>query len=679
MSGIIGRIKRARVTVTGFVISMTVAVCCVFLYMAGPGFLSTIELKSFDMRFIVRGERDPGDRVVIVAVDEKSLKDLGRWQQWSRSIMADLLDRLAGDGAKVVAFDFIYSEPEKGITVDQAAALAPLVADSPEVESFVRGSISGDHALAWALSSSGPKTVLPFVPDVPVGLHPQHIKPAGSAPEYVEDAAYRVATGDEEAFPYLKATSMVSPIDSLGTAASSLGHIYAFLDRDGVMRWEDLAVGYDDMYYPALGLVAAREYLDIKPDEMVLDYGTGVKLGGIEIPTDQHGRMLIDYCGPENTFKYYSLSDVVNGNFSKGAFKDKVVLVGATALGLYDLRVTPFSANMPGVEKHANVVENILDGKFLIWREEYRLIDIAAILLIGLALGLVLPRMGATWGATVAFGFMFAGWAACYYALTVYGVWLNMVYPTLTVILIYVAVTSFVFLAEEKKARDIKRMFSSYVTPKVVEELAKNPELAKLGGERKMITVMFSDVRGFTTFSESREPEEVVHRLNEYMGVMTDIIFKWDGTVDKFVGDEIMAFWGAPLPQEDQAERAVLCSIDMVRSLRKMQEKWRSEGTAILDMGIGINTGDMVVGNMGAEGKKMDYTIIGDNVNLGARVETLTRNYEAHIIIAENTHKRIMERMKPGYQPLSDNDFKELDSVRVKGKERPVTIFKVNV
>jgi adenylate cyclase len=234
-----------------------------------------------------------------------------------------------------------------------------------------------------------------------------------------------------------------------------------------------------------------------------------------------------------------------------------------------------------------------------------------------------------------------------------------------------------VFLAEERKARSIKRIFSSYVTPKVVEQLARNPEQARLGGERKEITVLFSDVRGFTTFSESRQPEEVVARLNEYMGEMTEIIFKWDGTVDKFVGDEIMAFWGAPLPQDDQAERAVLCSIEMVKRLRQLQEDWARKGEAVLDMGIGINTGEMVVGNMGAEGRKMDYTVIGDSVNLGARVEALTRNYDAHVIVTEYTYKKITGRLRPGYQPVSKSVFRELDSVRVKGKEHPVTIFKV--
>lgn len=668
----------SKVTVRGFLISMAVAFGCVLLYMLGPAFLSTIEMKSLDLRFLMRGSRDPGNQVVIVAVDEKSIKALGRWQQWSRSTFADLLKKLDAAGARVVAFDLIYSEAEKGLTSQQADELSEVVAGYPELERFVAGSVSGDEVLRGALKGRE-KTLLPLVPDVPVGTFPREMAPAAAPPEFVEDAAYRLMKGDVSEYPYIEASELGYPIRALGEAATSMGHIYAYLDHDGSMRWEAMAVGYDGAYYPPLGLAAAREYLGLKPDDMVLDFGNCIRLGDITIPTDEHGRMLINYCGPEHTFSYYSLSDVLDGNFDENTFKDKVVLVGATALGLYDLRVTPFSANMPGVEKHANVIENVLGRNFMVWRESTKLADMLVMLGIGIVLGLVLPRMGSSYGAAVALSFMLAGWAACYVAFSWYGLWLDMTYPTMAVLLIYVSVTSYSFLAEENKSRDIKRIFSSYVTPKVVDQLTKNPELAKLGGERKEITVMFSDVRGFTTFSESRSPEEVVARLNEYMGAMTDIIFKWDGTVDKFVGDEIMAFWGAPLPQDDQAERAVLCSIEMVKSLRKMQERWASEGKAILDMGIGINTGDMVVGNMGAEGKKMDYTIIGDSVNLGARVETLTRNYEAHIIITEYTYKKIMDRARPGYQPLTSQDFKELDSVRVKGKERPVTIFKVNV
>jgi adenylate cyclase len=203
------------------------------------------------------------------------------------------------------------------------------------------------------------------------------------------------------------------------------------------------------------------------------------------------------------------------------------------------------------------------------------------------------------------------------------------------------------------------------VSKRIVDELIRDPSKAKLGGDRKEISVLFSDIRGFTSFSEKHQPEEVVTQLNEYLGAMTNIVFEYDGTLDKFVGDAVMAFWGAPLDQADHAERACRCALAMIGNLQELQKKWESEGKYVIDIGIGINTGDMIVGNMGAEGKKMDFTVIGDNVNLGARLEGLTRKYNNHIIISEFTYSKVKDIVK----------VNELGSVTVKGKEQPVVIY----
>jgi adenylate cyclase len=236
-------------------------------------------------------------------------------------------------------------------------------------------------------------------------------------------------------------------------------------------------------------------------------------------------------------------------------------------------------------------------------------------------------------------------------------------------------VTAYRYATEERYAKRIRSMFSSYVTEKIVNELIKNPNLAKLGGERREITVLFSDVRGFTTFSEKHSPEEVVKILNEYLGEMSHIIFKWDGTLDKFVGDEIVAFWGAPVPQDDHAELAIKCTLDMVRRLQELQQKWESEGRVPLYAGFGINTGEVIVGNIGAEGKKMDYTVIGDNVNLGARVEGLTRKYNTDFIITGSTLDKIRGLIAEG--KLWRLKVRGLDMVVVKGKAEPVAIYEI--
>jgi len=263
-----------------------------------------------------------------------------------------------------------------------------------------------------------------------------------------------------------------------------------------------------------------------------------------------------------------------------------------------------------------------------------------------------------------------------YYLFAWKGIWINVAYPVITVLLIFAYGIVYSHAVEERYAKRIRAMFSSYVTERVVNELIKNPGMAKLGGERKELTILFSDVRGFTSFSETHPPEEVVPILNEYLGAMTDIIFKWEGTLDKFMGDAILAFWGAPMKQEDHAERAIKCSLEMLKKLRELQEKWQAEGKPVLDVGTGINTGEVLVGNIGAEGRKMDYTVIGDHVHLASRIEALTRKYNVHILITEFTMNKIREAIDAGR--IWRMEATGLEKVIVKGKEKAVGIFEVS-
>jgi adenylate cyclase len=446
------------------------------------------------------------------------------------------------------------------------------------------------------------------------------------------------------------------------TYAKTLAHINMNPDIDGTLRWEMLAIEYQDDYYAPIGLQAARLYRDVPLEKMTLDFSGAVQVGDTVIPTDEFGRMLINYRGPNKTFPMYPISDLLDRTLPAGAFKDKIVLIGATAIGIYDLRVTPFSTNMAGIEKHASVVDNILKGDFL--RRTLGL-DIPLIFVFTLILGILIPRLGAKAGAAL-FLLVFAGYSLfVYYLFASKGIWFSYIYPASALFFGYTSQTAYRFFTEERRARDIRKMFSSYVSKRIVDELIRDPSKAKLGGDRKEITVLFSDIRGFTNFSEKHQPEEVVSLLNEYLGAMTQIVFEHDGTLDKFVGDAIMALWGAPVGQPDHAERACRCAVDMITKLKELQNKWTAEGKYAIDIGIGINTGDMVVGNMGAEGKKMDYTVIGDNVNLGARLESLTRKYNNHIIISEYTYGKVKDMVK----------VNELGSETVKGKEQPVVIY----
>jgi adenylate cyclase len=252
---------------------------------------------------------------------------------------------------------------------------------------------------------------------------------------------------------------------------------------------------------------------------------------------------------------------------------------------------------------------------------------------------------------------------------------MNFVYPFGNMVLISILFGTYQYFVEERRAKNLRSMFSSYVSPKVVNELINNPEMARLGGYRQEVTILFSDIAGFTSYSESREPEQVVTMLNEYFEIMTDIIFHWDGTLDKFVGDEIMAFWGAPLDQPDHAERALRCALDMSDQLDCLRERREAQGMEAVDIGIGLNTGEVLIGNIGAAGKKMDFTAIGDHVNLGARVEALTRQYKTRILITEFTEKKIKPLVDKG--AFGHIELNETDTVKVKGKDRPVKVYSV--
>ena len=615
----------------GIIIAVIVAVVLSLLHWLNVPFFEILEDKTLDVQFNIRGAVQPGPETVIATIDEKSINRLGRFP-WPRSTWGRVVERLTEEGAKVIVFDVFFTETEN---------------------------VESDDLFQRAMMQSD-RVILPMVFD----FSQEGYKESGFVDTKLDimvSSAFPVTTPGNRSTPF-RAKMVLPTLYRFSAVAKAMAHINMIPDRDGSLRWEMLAIDYQGDYYPPIGLQAARLYRDVPADKMVLDLTGRVQVGDTAIPLDEHGRMLINYRGPNNTFPMYSISDILDRSLPAGTFRNKIVLIGATAIGIYDLRVTPFSTNMAGIEKHASVVDNILKGDFLRKSADF---DIPLILIFTLALGILIPRLGAKAGA-VLFVALFSGYAGLvYYLFAVKGIWFGLVYPASALFFGYTIQTAYRFFMEERRARDIRKMFSSYVSKRIVDELIRDPSKAKLGGDRKEITVLFSDIRGFTSFSEKHQPEEVVSLLNEYLGAMTNIVFEYEGTLDKFVGDAVMALWGAPIGQPDHAERACRCALDMIAKLKELQTKWAAEGRYVIDIGIGINTGDMVVGNMGAEGKKMDYTVIGDNVNLGARLEGLTRQYNNHIIISEYTYKKVEDIVVA----------KELGSVTVKGKQLPVIIY----
>jgi len=619
-----------------------------FLQMLDPVIVrEIIESKTYDLRLHLRDRLHPPpprDDILIVSVDEKSISDIGRWP-WSREVIARLIDRISEGGPKAIAVDILFSERE---------------------------SREADGRLVASLRKAG-NVVLATAFIVPKGV--KEIPPPKNIPGSLMDAAF-MEVSSVEGIPWrkfaIKAESALPPLDEFCDAAA-LGHVYSLPDLDGVLRWEELYVTFGDDCYPSLSLQTARVALGIPMKEMALYGGSKVRLGSTLLSTDLSGRALINYRGEERSFPYLPASDVLNGKIAPERFRGRIVLVGTSAIGTYDQKVTPLSANLPGVEKNATAIANILDNGFL--KRSPGVVELVFILVTGALLGILLPRYMAMGSAVLGGGFILSYLLAINYMLVYKGWWLNVVYPFTNVVVIIAAHTVTSLFAEEKRAREIRKMFSSYVSPKIVEQLVDHPEWAKLGGERKEVTLLFSDIRGFTTFSEKREPEEVVLMLNEYFKEMTEVVFHWDGTLDKFIGDAILAFWGAPLDQPDHAERAVRCALHMSDRLDMLHAKWLAEGKEALDCGIGINTGPVVIGNIGAVGKKMDYTVIGDHVNIGSRVQGLTKTYKTRIILTEYTVAKIQTLIDEGR--MGHLDLVSADTVTVKGKETPVKVFRL--
>lgn len=615
----------------------TLFIC--FLLLIDTDIGNSIEAILYDYRFVIRNKIQSSlvpEKILIVEIDERSLERYGRWP-WSRKLQAGLIEKILRGSPQVLVIDIVYIEPESQET---------------------------DVTLGKILKHSRAKIVLATGFDIVKDgdkVYPDFI--LESTIKRIKD--YTLTQGTVEVNK-IKIGPEIIYRDNL------LGHVYSPPEKDGKIRREYLYIKYMDELFPSLSLVASALALGMKVEDITVLGGKGITLRNFFIPTDHPGRMKINYLGKEKTFRHISAVDVLDEKFDTSIFVDKIVLIGTTAISTYDFAVTPLSARLPGVEKNATVIENIINKRFI--KDLSLLSTVLAVIISGAILLFLLSRLRARSGMVASFIviilFIFIN---LYLFFT--NIYMNMFYPFLNLLLISITGFSYKYIKEERRARELKKLFTSYVSPKIVEQLLHDPYSTKLGGIRREITILFSDIRGFTSLSEKMAPEEVVILLNEYFKEMTDIIFKWDGTLDKFVGDEIMAFWNAPLEQPDHAELALRAALDMSDRLDELQKKWKSEGKPVLDCGIGINTGIVLIGNIGAQNKKMDYTAIGDHVNLGARVEKLTRECNTRILITEFTYEKIAPCIQNTL--FGHIEITEFGTVQIRGREKPVRIYSV--
>ena len=468
-------------------------------------------------------------------------------------------------------------------------------------------------------------------------------------------------------------------ISELAEAAASYGFINISPDPDGTLRHALLAIRYRNLdFFPPLALQVIREYEKIPDQEIALYIAENglesIQFGQRVLRPSRNGTAIINYAGPYETYSHYSMWDVMSGALPPQTFKDKIVLVGPTATAIGDLRNTPFEGGEAymGVEVHANIIDNILHSNekgrgFLTRGFDEEMIDIGFILVFGLLFGFLFSRVQPLY-STITLLVALAAFAwFVYYSFAQHGRWLSFVIPAGTLVANYAAITSYRMIFEEQEKRRIRKSFSQYLSPGVIGLIEKDPQkYIRPGGEMKDLTVMFSDIRGFTTISEGLTPDELVRLLNEYLGTMTDVLFATNGTLDKYIGDAIMAFWGSPYPQEDHAFRGCTCALQMVRALAKLNDKWRGEGRPPIAIGVGLNTGPVNVGNMGSD-KRLAWTVMGDNVNLASRLEGITKQYQTQIVISEATYIQIAQQFV----------CRELDKIKVKGKNQPVNIYEL--
>lgn len=600
-------------------------------------FIHNVDLKMKDLRLLLRGPLKPPQSVVIVAIDNKSVKEIGRWP-WSREVIGELIKGMAEYGATVSALDVVFSEPQNP---------------------------ASDNALAESIALSGNVIAGHFFRNE---MHP--VDPDILAQIQSSKIQQLVIDSGVTSVPLIEYANMDANIAVIGQGALSYGFFNVIADSDGLFRQLPLLMLYHGDVYPSMVLQALQQYTHEMAYVSIGSNGVrAIRVGNYLIPSNQEGVLSVNYYGPGGTIKTYSAVDVIKKRLPPNELQGKIAFAGFTEMGIYDVRPTPFDPILPGVEIHATAAANTLEQRFIIHNSSTifveRVLLIALPLLLAVLLGLA-PSASLGFFAGVGLSILYL--VANYLLFTTYRLDLSLLSPLMAFGLTTVSSEIYRSLVVDRKGRYMKKAFSNYVSADLVAQIMKNPDSLKLGGEKREISILFSDIRGFTSISEKLSPEALVQVLNEYLNPMTLIVLEEKGTLDKYIGDAVMAIYNAPLDVADHAGHACRSAVKMIVKLEELNRSFVERGIQTIDIGIGINTGDAVVGNMGAA-MRFDYTAIGDNVNLASRLEGLNKMYGTHIIVSEST-----KLLAGGELP-----FREIDLVAVKGKQLPVPIYELMV
>ncbi len=608
-------------------------------YRIEPTVIERVDLRLKDARFIARGTASPDPRVVVVAIDPKSIKEIGRWP-WPRTVVSELVSGIKSYGAVVAGLDIIFSEPDNtcaGIENDRLLGRTIFEAGNVIAGYFFR-------------TEAQPVDERSF----------EHIIARRIDPVVAEGVT---------STPIDEFKGIDLNVAEIGQGALDHGFFTVNADQDGIYRRAILLSMYGGDIYGSLALKTLAGYRG-QPVTLSIDrHGVSeLKVGDQPLPVDAAGKLRLNYYGGTATFRTLPAVDIIKKRLPPGTLNNALVLVGATEIGIFDVRATPFDPTLPGVEIHATVASNILQNSFLKYNSDTRAIEQAAIVILPVLLGVLLGFAPGTLVGLLALVLTSGGFIGFnYLTFASYLHDLTLAYPLLGIGIAYLGGESYRNLVVERKGKQLKKAFSSYVSPDLVKQIEKNPDKLVLGGEQRELSILFSDIRGFTTVSESLTPPELVTLLNEYLTPMTRIVLEEGGTLDKFIGDAVMALFNAPLDVPDHAERSCTAAVRMLGELERLNAGFAERGMHTIDIGIGINTGPAVVGNMGAD-IRFDYTAIGDSVNLASRLEGLNKYYGSHILVSEDTYRQVA----PGRFT-----FREVDRVRVKGKLHPVVMFEL--
>ncbi|MCT7567644.1 CHASE2 domain-containing protein [Aliarcobacter butzleri] len=631
-----------------FVLSLSLSIFLSAIYIFFPSLPDSLDNRLRDYLFTIRGELPHNQNVVIVDIDETSIKSLGQWP-WSRDKLAKILENLTLANVGIVGLDIVFAEEDRTSPHKILQDLKIYKKDVPNYDlEFANIVENSPVILGYQFDLVKKDNVNAKVPQIPA-IFIEKDKP--------QDKSYLI-----------EAYNTILNIPQIQDKAYSSGFFNNIPDDTGIIRSVPLVISYDDTIYPSLALEVIRVINNTQ--KVVVQYDengiSNIVLDDISIPTDRYGRMLINFRGAERSFKYISAIDIYNNSFDKSEIDGKIVLIGTSAAGLFDLRATPFDSIFPGVEVHANIIDNILMQDF-IYKASW--LDGANILII-FVLSIIIVML-TTYTTFWANPIIFISFSTSYLFLVYnllfdYGIVLNILFPIATVLIASIMTTLFDYFYNIKKEEAIKAKFASKVSKNVMDDILKNIDKNEFSAKSKEVTIFFSDIRGFTNISEKLDAKELISFLNRYMQPMSEIIIKYQGTIDKFIGDAIMAYWNAPIDIKNHCDLALKASLEQLEVLEKLNVELQKENLPKIDIGIGLNTGTVIVGEMGSS-LRSDYTVIGDTINLGSRVESLCKYYDSKLNISNFTKDKLQEKYI----------FRFLDLVKVKGKNEPVEIWQV--